>query len=131
MLPTPWAMCLIPQSKFMSNESSDQSADENESGLDLSSLNFGPAWARDDKESKSLKKFKDRGDRDEVAVDKVAVVDKVVVADRAEAVDRVEEIAVIIAVVAVEISVEAEADVVVLMIVALSAPKWNLPQVSH
>ncbi|MFT6862214.1 MAG: hypothetical protein ACJAVK_000770 [Akkermansiaceae bacterium] len=38
---------------------------ENEGALDLSSLNFGPAWARDPSESKSLKKYKDRGDRDD------------------------------------------------------------------
>lgn len=38
---------------------------ENDGALDLSSLNFGPAWARDPSESKSLKKYKDRGDRDE------------------------------------------------------------------
>lgn len=38
---------------------------ENDGALDLSGLNFGPAWARDKSESKSLKKFKDRGDRDD------------------------------------------------------------------
>ena len=38
---------------------------ENDGALDLSGLNFGPAWARDPSESKSLKKFKDRGDRDD------------------------------------------------------------------
>jgi hypothetical protein len=38
---------------------------EDEGALDLSGLNFGPAWARDPSESKSLKKFKDRGDRDD------------------------------------------------------------------
>ncbi len=48
----------------MSNDSSDPSNGP-DSGLDLSNLNFGPAWARDDKESKTLKKFKDRGDRDD------------------------------------------------------------------
>ncbi len=48
----------------MSNDPSD-SSEGADTGLDLSSLNFGPAWARDDKESKSLKKFKDRGDRDD------------------------------------------------------------------
>lgn len=36
---------------------------DSDGALDLSGLNFGPAWARDDTESKSLKKFKDRGDR--------------------------------------------------------------------
>ena len=36
---------------------------DNDGALDLSGLNFGPAWARDDSESKSLKKFKDRDDR--------------------------------------------------------------------
>ncbi|MGC6567247.1 MAG: hypothetical protein ACON38_16745 [Akkermansiaceae bacterium] len=39
-----------------------QTPDDN-GALDLSGLNFGPAWARDPSESKSLKKFKDRGDR--------------------------------------------------------------------
>ena len=38
---------------------------ENDGALDLSGLNFGPAWARDPSESKSLKKFKDRDDRDD------------------------------------------------------------------
>jgi len=38
---------------------------ENDGALDLSGLNFGPAWARDPSESKSLKKYKDRGDRDD------------------------------------------------------------------
>lgn len=38
---------------------------DNEGALDLSGLNFGPAWARDPSESKSLKKYKDRGDRDD------------------------------------------------------------------
>ncbi|MDB4537212.1 hypothetical protein N9230_01195, partial [Akkermansiaceae bacterium] len=38
---------------------------DNDGALDLSGLNFGPAWARDDSESKSLKKFKDRGDHDD------------------------------------------------------------------
>jgi len=41
-----------------------QTPDDN-GALDLSGLNFGPAWARDPSESKSLKKFKDRGDRDD------------------------------------------------------------------
>lgn len=45
----------------MSNE---ENTEGNES-LDLSGLNFGPAWARDRSESKSIKKFKDRGDRSE------------------------------------------------------------------
>jgi len=36
---------------------------DSDGALDLSGLNFGPAWARDDSESKSLKKFKERGDR--------------------------------------------------------------------
>lgn len=35
----------------------------NDGALDLSGLNFGPAWARDSSESKSVKKFKNRGDR--------------------------------------------------------------------
>ena len=39
-----------------------QTPDDN-GALDLSGLNFGPAWARDPSESKSLKKFKDRDDR--------------------------------------------------------------------
>ena len=47
----------------MSDETSSNS--EQDGALDLSSLNFGPAWARDPAESKSLKKFKDRGDRDD------------------------------------------------------------------
>ena len=47
----------------MSDESSSNS--DSEDALDLSGLNFGPAWARDPSESKSLKKFKDRGDREE------------------------------------------------------------------
>lgn len=45
----------------MSNE---ENTEGNES-LDLSGLNFGPAWARSPSESKSAKKFKDRGDRSE------------------------------------------------------------------
>lgn len=44
----------------MSNE---PQTPEGGDALDLSGLNFGPAWARDPSESKSLKKFKDRGDR--------------------------------------------------------------------
>lgn len=44
----------------MSKESQNAGSDD---ALDLSGLNFGPAWARDPSESKSLKKFKDRGDR--------------------------------------------------------------------
>ena len=36
---------------------------DNEGALDLSGLNFGPAWARDPSESKSLKKYKDRDDK--------------------------------------------------------------------
>ncbi len=47
--------------KLMSEDTS-QTPDEN-GALDLSGLNFGPAWARDPSESKSLKKFKDRGSR--------------------------------------------------------------------
>lgn len=47
----------------MSNET--PQPPENDGALDLSGLNFGPAWARDPAESKSLKKFKNRGDRDE------------------------------------------------------------------
>ncbi len=47
----------------MSNDSKNTSSDGGD--LDLSSLNFGPAWARDDKESKSLKKFKDRSERED------------------------------------------------------------------
>ena len=39
-----------------------QTPDDN-GALDLSGLNFGPAWARDPSESKSLKKYKDRDDR--------------------------------------------------------------------
>ncbi len=46
------------------SEDTPQTPDQN-GALDLSSLNFGPAWARDPAESKSLKKFKDRGDRDD------------------------------------------------------------------
>ena len=45
----------------MSDETSSNS--ESDGALDLSDLNFGPAWARDPSESKSVKKFKDRGDR--------------------------------------------------------------------
>ena len=45
------------------SEETPQAPDEN-GALDLSGLNFGPAWARDPSESKNLKKFKDRGDRD-------------------------------------------------------------------
>jgi hypothetical protein len=41
-----------------------QTPDDN-GALDLSGLNFGPAWARDPSESKNLKKYKDRGDRDD------------------------------------------------------------------
>ena len=44
------------------SEETPQTPDK-DGALDLSGLNFGPAWARDDSESKSLKKFKDRGDR--------------------------------------------------------------------
>ncbi|MGC6426110.1 MAG: hypothetical protein ACON5H_03830 [Akkermansiaceae bacterium] len=44
----------------MSNEPQNPGGED---ALDLSGLNFGPAWARDSSESKSLKKFKDRGDR--------------------------------------------------------------------
>ena len=47
----------------MSNET--PQPPENDGALDLSGLNFGPAWARDPAESKSLKKFKNRGDRDD------------------------------------------------------------------
>ena len=47
----------------MSNET--PQPPENDGALDLSGLNFGPAWARNPAESKSLKKFKDRGDRDD------------------------------------------------------------------
>lgn len=47
----------------MSDEKASQS--DTEGSLDLSGLNFGPAWARDPSESKSLKKFKDRGERDD------------------------------------------------------------------
>lgn len=47
----------------MSDETSSNSGSDG--ALDLSGLNFGPAWARDPSESKSLKKFKDRGDRDD------------------------------------------------------------------
>ena len=47
----------------MSDEKASQSGIEG--SLDLSGLNFGPAWARDPSESKSLKKFKDRSDRDD------------------------------------------------------------------
>ena len=45
----------------MSNEENT----EGDASLDLSGLNFGPAWARSPSESKSVKKFKDRGDRSE------------------------------------------------------------------
>ena len=47
----------------MSNET--PQPPENDGALDLSGLNFGPAWARDPSESKSHKKYKDRGDRDD------------------------------------------------------------------
>jgi len=46
------------------SEDTPQTPDE-DGALDLSGLNFGPAWARDPSESKSLKKFKDRGSRDD------------------------------------------------------------------
>jgi len=36
---------------------------DNKKPLDLSSLDFGPAWAREDSSKKSHKKFSDRGDR--------------------------------------------------------------------
>lgn len=42
----------------MSNVSQNTEGDD---ALDLSGLNFGPVWAREPSESKSLKKFKDRG----------------------------------------------------------------------
>lgn len=47
----------------MSDEAA--SSSDSNSPLDLSDLNFGPAWARDTSESKSVKKFKDRGDRED------------------------------------------------------------------
>ena len=58
-------MCasLSPRTHDMSNET--PQPPENDGALDLSGLNFGPAWARDPAESKSLKKFKNRGDRDD------------------------------------------------------------------
>ncbi|MGE9268740.1 MAG: hypothetical protein ACQKBY_11655 [Verrucomicrobiales bacterium] len=40
-----------------------KSPEEESNALDLSGLNFGPAWARSDKESKSVERFKKRGDR--------------------------------------------------------------------
>ena len=45
------------------SEETPQIPEEN-GALDLSGLNFGPAWARDSSESKSLKKFKGRGNHD-------------------------------------------------------------------
>ena len=47
----------------MSDETSSNS--DSDGAIDLSGLNFGPAWARDPSEAKNLKKFKDRGDRDD------------------------------------------------------------------
>ena len=52
---------IAPRTHDMSNET--PQPPENDGALDLSGLNFGPAWARDPAESKSLKKFKNRGDR--------------------------------------------------------------------
>jgi len=46
------------------SEETPQTPDD-KGALDLSGLNFGPAWARDPSESKNLKKFKDRGSRDD------------------------------------------------------------------
>ena len=54
---------ISPRTHTMSNET--PQPPENDGALDLSGLNFGPAWARDPAESKSLKKFKNRGDRDD------------------------------------------------------------------
>ncbi len=54
---------IAPRTHDMSNET--PQPPENDGALDLSGLNFGPAWARDPAESKSLKKFKNRGDRDD------------------------------------------------------------------
>ena len=62
MLPNPRWVCFT----FLLHMSDDTpQTPEDDGALDLSGLNFGPAWARDPSESKSLKKFKDRGDRDE------------------------------------------------------------------
>lgn len=47
----------------MSDDPSPES--ESDGALDLSDLNFGPAWAREPSDSKNLKKYKDRGDRDD------------------------------------------------------------------
>ena len=45
--------------------SNDPQPPESDGALDLSGLNFGPAWARDPAESKSVKKYNDQGDRSE------------------------------------------------------------------
>ena len=49
----------------MSNDSPEQAGQSSGDSLDLSNLNFGPAWARDKGHSRSIEKFKDRADRED------------------------------------------------------------------